>query len=101
MYQKFLKKLKKVHLVLTYQRNGQVKFRDFGLKYTSDPEDSKIKQTHVLNILNPLRKNQKGQRDTPSLVCAEVGSNENTVTIRYGPFEIANVNPEEEIKKQF
>ena len=119
---KIPKKLKKVHLVLTYQRNGQVKFRDFGLKYTSDPEDSKIKTNTCFKYTEPSKKKPKRTKrqplffnglwniqrqppdladSAPSLVCAEVGSNENTVTIRYGPFEIASVNPEEEIEKQF
>ena len=106
---KIPKKLKKVHLVLTYQRNGQVKFRDFGLKYTSDPEESKTKTNTCFKYTEPSKKKPKRTKrqppdlahSAPSLVCAEVGSNENTVTIRYGPFEIASVNPEEEIEKQF
>ena len=106
---KIPKKLKKVHLVLTYQRNGQVKFRDFGLKYTSDPEESKTKTNTCFKYTEPSKKKPKRTKrqppnladSAPTLVCAEVGSNENTVTIRYGPFEIASVNPEEEIEKQF
>ena len=53
---KIPKKRKKVNIVLTYQRNGQVKFKDFGLAYTNDPLE---KQRHVTTILNQIRKNQK------------------------------------------
>ena len=83
----------KVNIVLTYQRNGQVKFRDFGLEYTSNPVG---KTNTCFNNIEPNKKKTKrikrqppANANVPAVTCVEVGSTPNDeITIKYGPFEI-------------
>ena len=100
---KIPKKRKKVNIVLTYQRNGQVKFKDFGLAYTNDPVG---KTTTCYDNIKPNKKKPKrikrANGNIPTITCAEVGGPvPGEITIQYGPFEINRENPEAEIERQF